>query len=69
MNSNYEHPTLLRMPAWFGFPEERALPLAPDAYALKEVSPDWWEVRASGSGELIYSGLGPVQVGRSNAPF
>ncbi|MDH4417693.1 MAG: hypothetical protein QE485_10745 [Acidovorax sp.] len=69
MNHAADHPTLLRLPAWFGFPEERALPLAPDAYALKEVSPDWWEVRTTASGELIYSGLGPVQVERSPAPF
>ncbi|MBD9406251.1 hypothetical protein IB236_12960 [Acidovorax sp. ACV02] len=69
MNATDEHPTLLRMPPWLGFPEERKLPLAPDAYALKEVRPDWWEVRAACSGELIYSGLGPVEIVRSPAPF
>lgn len=67
--STINHPTLLQLPPWFGFPEERKLPLEPDAYALKEVHPDWWEVRTTGSNELIYSGLGPIEILRSPAPF
>lgn len=63
------HPTLLRMPPWLGYPEERWLPLPPEAYTVREVQPDWWIVTEAGSSKPLYSGLGPVEVAQSPAPF
>lgn len=63
------HPTLLRMPPWLGYPEEMALPLPPEAYTIREIQPDWWAVIEAPSGEWIYTGLGPVEVVQSPAPF
>nr|WP_315540224.1 hypothetical protein [uncultured Comamonas sp.] len=62
------HPTLLRMPPWLGFPEERVLPLPPEAYTIEKADKDWWCVRDA-AGTLIYSGVGPVEVVRSPSPF
>ncbi|WP_260602686.1 hypothetical protein [Variovorax sp. MHTC-1] len=62
-------PTLLRMPSWLGVGllEERELPLAPGDY---KVTPgDSWTVTLLKTGETIYSGIGPVEVIRSPAPF
>lgn len=62
-------PTLLRMPSWLGVGllEERELPLAPGDY---KVTPgDRWTVTLLKTGETIYSGIGPVEVIRSPAPF
>lgn len=63
------HPTLLRMPSWLGYTEERELPLVADAYEVSKVSDDWWQVKIRRTGETIYSGIGPVEVFRSPAPF
>lgn len=52
---------LLSMPEWFGVPEVRQLPAPPEAYKVAEPQPGWFEVRGPG-GQLVYSGLGPVQV-------
>lgn len=52
---------LLRMPEWFGVPEIEPLPAPPEAYAIVEAQPGWFEVRGPG-GALVYSGLGPVQI-------
>lgn len=63
------HPTLLRMPPWLGYPEERELPQPPEAYTVQQLAADWWAVVESTTGEWIYTGLGPVEVVRSPAPF
>lgn len=62
------HPTLLRYPSWLVVvAEEQILPLPPEEY---KVTPgDWWSVRVRSTGELIYNGIGPVDVVRSPAPF
>ena len=60
---------LLCMPPWFGWQEIRALPLPADAYVIREKAPDWFEVRLRDGGEMIYSGIGPVEVLRSPAPY
>ena len=62
-------PTLLRMPSWLGegVIEEQELPLAPGDY---KVTPgERWTVTSLKTGETIYSGIGPVEVVRSPAPF
>ncbi len=62
-------PTLLRMPSWLGLGihEERELPLEPGNY---KVTPgDRWTVTSLKTGETVYSGIGPVEVVRSAAPF
>lgn len=64
-----DHPTLLNMPPWIGWPEVRILPLPVEAYVVRQKAPDWFEVRERDSGEMIYSGIGPVEVVRSPAPF
>lgn len=53
--------TLLRMPEWFGVPELKPLPAPPEAYRIMEPQRGWFEVRGP-DGDLVYSGLGPVQV-------
>ncbi len=63
------HPTLLRLPPWFGVPEELVLPLPADAYEIRERQREWFEVRERATEKLIYSGLGPVAVVVSPAPF
>lgn len=64
-----DHPTLLRMPPWLGYPEERELPLEPEAYTITQLAPDWWAVTARGEDKPIYTGLGPIEITRSVAPF
>ena len=58
------------MPDW-GFPisSVEILPLPADAYEVRQVHPDWFEVRERESNNLIWSGIGPVSVEVSNAPF
>ena len=70
MNNPPDHPTLLNMPDW-GFPisSVEILPLPADAYEIRQVHPDWFEVRERESNKLIWSGIGPVSVEVSNAPF
>lgn len=63
------HPTLLRMPSWLGYVEERELPLLADAYEVTQVRDDWWKIKIRRTGETIYEGIGPVEVFRSPAPF
>jgi hypothetical protein len=63
------YPTLLRMPSWLGLGihEERELPLEPGDY---KVTPgERWTVTSLKNGETVYSGIGPVEVFRSPAPF
>jgi len=45
------------------------LPLPAREYELRQVHPDWFEVRERASGALIWSGLGPASVAVSPAPF
>jgi hypothetical protein len=62
-------PTLLRMPSWLGLGihEELELPLDPGDY---KVTPgERWTVTSLKNGETVYSGIGPVEVVRSPAPF
>lgn len=70
MNNPPDHPTLLNMPDW-GFPisSVEILPLPADAYEVRQVHPDWFEVRERESNKLIWSGIGPVSIEVSNAPF
>lgn len=63
------HPTLLMFPPWFGVREEAVLPLPADEYEIRERHPEWFEVRERATEKLIYSGLGPVAVVVSPAPF
>lgn len=68
-NPPNDHPTLLHLPAWFGVPEQVLLPLPVDGYVIKERQPEWFEVRERATDRLVYSGLGPVSVAASPAPF
>lgn len=68
-NTPDNHPTLLMFPPWFGVREEQVLPLPADAYEIRERHPEWFEVRERATDRLIYSGLGPVSVIVSRAPF
>ncbi len=70
MNCPPDHPTLLTMPSWGGpCPSVAILPLPANQYELRQVQPDWFEVRERASGSLIWSGLGPASVTVSQAPF
>lgn len=64
-----QHLTLLRMPSWLGYTEERVLPQPPEAYQVVQLKPDWWCVQIQASGEAVYTGIGPVEVIQSSAPF
>ncbi|OUM01737.1 hypothetical protein [Variovorax sp. JS1663] len=65
-------PTLLRMPSWLGkdVSDEHELPHSPGDY---KVTPggedDRWMVTCLKTGEVVYRGIGPVEVVRSLAPF
>ncbi len=61
-------PTLLTIPRWFGTPEVKILPGLPEHYFIDEVLPDWFVVTDL-DGYRVYSGLGPVSVDQSPAPF
>lgn len=59
-------PALLRMPSWLGpdVHEEMELPFEPGDY---KITPgDRWTVVALKTGETVYSGIGPVEILRSN---
>ena len=63
-----EFPTLLTMPRWFGTPEVKVMPGKPEDYFIEQLHPDWFQVIDS-DGDVVYSGVGPVSVCQSNAPF
>ncbi|MBD9582946.1 MULTISPECIES: hypothetical protein [Delftia] len=63
-----EFPTLLTMPRWFGTPEVKVMPGKPEDYFIEQLHPDWFLVYDS-DGDMVYSGVGPVSVQQSNAPF
>jgi len=70
MNQPADHPTLLNMPTWcWREPSTVILPRPAADYELREVQPDWFEVRERDSANLIWSGIGPVSVTVSPAPF
>ena len=70
MNNPADHPTLLTMPPWgWVGPSVAILPLPADAYEMRELQPDWFEVRERASGSLIWSGIGPASISVSAAPF
>lgn len=54
------HPTVLRLPEWFGQPEQILLPLPAAEYQVQEVHRDWWHVVARPTGQTVYTGLGPI---------
>lgn len=55
-----KHPTILRLPEWFGEPEQILLPLPPWEYEVEEVHRDWWHVVTKSTGQKVYTGLGPI---------
>jgi hypothetical protein len=50
-------------------PDERVLPLEAAAYRVEQVDPDRWKVTVKHTGEVLYLGIGPVEVIESPAPF
>ncbi len=59
--------TILRAPSWLGHDvhEERELPLAPGHY---KVTPgERWTVTSLKTNEVIYDGIGPVEIRRGRA--
>ncbi len=66
---DFPHPTLLRLPPRRDFNWEELLPLRPADYVVRQRGDAWFEVRVRATEMLIYSGLGPVEVIVSRAPF
>lgn len=62
------HPTLLRTPSRYDFPNERILPGNASDYITNEVH-QGWPLVVTVKGELVYFGPGPASVVRSPAPF
>jgi hypothetical protein len=64
------HPTLLRMPTWYSKTafEEMPLSLPRDAYAITTLG-DRVRVTEAATGQLVYAGIGPVEIIESPAPF
>lgn len=64
------HPTLLRMPSWLGqsVTEEIRLDLPPDGYEVTTKG-DRVRVVERATGQLVYAGIGPVEIITSSAPF
>jgi len=52
---------LLRMHLWFSVPEEKLLPGRPEDYCIEQEAKDWFVGRGPG-GQVVHSGLGPVQI-------
>ena len=65
---NPSHPTLLRTPGRYSFPNERILPGSASDYTIEEAHLGWLLV-ATSQGGLVYFGPGPASVTRSPAPF
>lgn len=60
--------TILRAPSWLGpdVHEERELPQSPSNY---KVTPgERWTVTALKTDEVVYEGIGPVEIRRERAP-
>ena len=65
---NPSHPTLLRTPGRYGFPNERVLPGSASDYVTEEVESGWLLVVVA-EGGLVFFGPGRASVARSPAPF
>lgn len=65
---NPSHPTLLRTPGRYDFPNARILPGSASDYITEEVHPGWALV-VTIEGGLVFFGPGPASVTRSPAPF
>lgn len=64
------YPTLLRTPTRYGgMPDELVLPLEAAAYLVVQVESDRWTVTVKHTDEVLYWGIGPVEVIESPAPF
>jgi hypothetical protein len=62
-----EQTTILRAPSWLGrdVHEDRPLPLSPGDY---KVTPgERWTVTSLKTNEVVYDGLGPVEIIRERA--
>ena len=68
MMYNPNHPTLLRTPGRYGFPNERILPGSASDYITDQDDQGWLLV-VTLEDDLVYFGPGPVSVARSPAPF
>lgn len=68
MMYNPNHPTLLRTPGRYGFPNERILPGSASDYITEAVHPGWALVITLDDG-LVNFGPGAASVARSPAPF
>lgn len=68
--TNHVHPTILRMPTWYSKTafEEMVLDLTPDDYVIVTAG-DRVSVNERASGQLVYAGIGPVEIIKSSAPF
>jgi len=64
------HPALLRMPTWYSQTafEEMLLSLPLHAYVVTTTG-DRVRVTERESGQLVYAGIGPVEIIESPAPF
>lgn len=68
MLTDNAHPTLLRTPGRYSFPNERILPGSASDYTTEEAKTGWVIVVTIEDG-LVYFGLGPACVVCSPAPF
>ena len=71
INAPWNYPTLMCTPpgrAGGAFPTETVLPLEAEAYAVTQEG-EIWRVMVKHSGEVLYSGQGPVDLVESPAPF
>ena len=71
INARWNYPTLMCTPpgrAGGVLPVETVLPLEAEAYAITREG-DIWRVTVKHSGEMLYSGPGPVVLVESPAPF
>lgn len=71
IDSPWNYPTLMCTPpgeAGGVFPKETVLPLEAEAYAVTQQG-EIWRVTVKHSGEVLYSGPGPVELVESPAPF
>ena len=62
------HPTLLRTPSRYGFPNERILPRKASNYITGKNKQGWLLVVTT-EGGLVYFEPGPTCIVRSRAPF
>ncbi|QNK66502.1 hypothetical protein [Variovorax sp. PAMC26660] len=65
-----EQSTILRTPSWLGrgVTEESELPLSLGDYKVTPGAPgEWWTVTSLKAGEVVYGGVGPVEILRKRA--